>query len=984
MKKLRSALHLGLVPVLCYCLGGCFGGGGGPQAIVVDISSAPFAGSAIDQGQVLTLTAKVTNDMNAAGVSWTLTQGGVACSPGCGQLLNSSTTQTTYNAPNAGNAAIQVTITGTSVADGTKHHDFALTITLKPSIAAQNLAQGTAGVAYGPQQVVETGGAGTLTWAITGVLPAALTGLTINSSTGMISGTPAGPAGTFSFTVQVTDSGNPAIQGSGQITIKLVLPPAPTITSTSPLPAATVGVVYPTFTFVASGAGPFTWGAAPALTNGLTFNANGTVTGTPTAPPATLNFNVTVTDKFGQSSAPTPFKVVISFPPPPTITSTSPLNPAATIGVAYNFTFTANGASPFTWAAAPPLTNGLTFNVNGTITGTPTAPATTLNFNVTVTDKFGQSSAATPFALVISAAAAVTINITLQPTSPLAENASTSVTAHVGNDPANLGVDWSLACGGGNCGSITLHTASDAPATFMAPPAVPPAAVTITAKATADNTKTANANAVTITSSNPNNGKLNGNYAFTVAAWDNFNLFSPGAIGGSFIADGNGNLTSGVIDRSFTSTVDPNEPFTGTYNVGNDSRGTLDIKNPGGGLVTYTIRFALQSNGNAKIIAFGDTTNKNLQGSGVIKKQTTSDFALTKITGDYVLGIEGVNLFIANPPPRFAAAGRFTSDGAGSVNTGTVDISGPSSSSGALTLGGNIAAPDPVTGRGTLVFNATAQNAVNLAYYMVSASELLVLDIDTVSRILYTGSILAQKRPIGGFTLASFNGTVVFEFTGYDVSSTQSNTGVGFITADGAGNVPSGFLDENADASFQSNGLPAGSTYTIDANGNGRGILTLTGVHQQVLYFIDVNKAFFLEGTPADVGKDATLGLAEPQSAGITSASFTGNYAFGTQHPVTPFVPDYSGEATATGATGTFAGTADITFGQGGPANGPDVPIGATYAFTAGQNGRATVTLTPQGGTATHLVFWFVSPSKAVGVVADATTTNSAIVIIEK
>jgi hypothetical protein len=885
MKKLRSALYLGLIPVFLYFLVGCSGGGNG--TIVVNISSGAFAGTAIDQGQTLTFTAKVTNDRGAAGVMWTLTLNGAACSPGCGQLMNSSTTQTTYNAPPAGNAAIQVTITATSVADGTKHQDFVLTIAPKPSVNAQNLAQGTAGAAYGPQQVVETGGAGTLTWAITGALPAALTGLTINSSTGMISGTPAGPAGSFSFTVQVTDSGNPAVQASGLITIKLV--------------------------------------------------------------------------------------------PAPTITSTSPLNPAATVGVAYNFTFTANGAGPFTWAAAPPLTNGLTFNNNGTITGTPTTPATTLNFNVTVTDKFGQPSAATPFSLVISAAAAVTINITQQPTSPLAENAMTNVTAHVGNDPAIKGVDWSIACGGGSCGMITLHTLNDAPATFTAPPAVPPAAVVITAKATADNTKTANANPVTITSGNPNNGKLSGNYAFEVSAWDNFNVFSPGAIGGSFVADGNGNLTSGVIDRSLTSTVATNSAFVGTYNIGNDGRGSLTI-NINGGVASYTIRFALQANGNAKIITFGNNPNTNFQGSGVIKKQDTTAFSLSKITSDYVIEIEGVTLINRN---RSAAAGRFTSDGAGSVNTGIIDTSGPLSSSGALTLGGNIGAPDPVTGRGIINFTIAGQNGITLAYYVVSAGELLVLDVDTVSRISYTGTILTQNRPAGGFTLGSLNGTVVFEFTGYDVSSTQSNTGVGFITADGAGNVTNGFLDENSDASFQSNALPAGSTYTIDADGNGRGILKLTGgLHQQVLYFADINKVIFLEGTPADVGKDATLGIAEPQSAGITSAMFMGNYAFGTQDPVTPTVVDYSGEAIATGAGGTFAGTADLTFGQGGPANGPDVPIHAIYMFTAGQNGRATVTLTPQGGNPMHLVFWFVSPSKAVGVVADATTTNSAIVTI--
>ncbi|HYL69164.1 MAG TPA: hypothetical protein VEX69_08355, partial [Candidatus Limnocylindria bacterium] len=169
-----------------------------------------------------------------------------------------------------------------------------------------------------------------------------------------------------------------------------------------------------------------------------------------------------------------------------------------------------------------------------------------------------------------------------------------------------------------------------------------------------------------------------------------------------------------------------------------------------------------------------------------------------------------------------------------------------------------------------------------------------------------------------------------------------------------------------------------------DANGNGRGILKLTGVHQQVLYFGDLNRAIVLEGTPADVGKDATLGFAEPQSAGITSAMFTGNYAFGTQHPVTPFVQDFSGEATATGATGTFAATEDITLGQGGPANIPDVPLNATYLFTPGQNGRATVTITPQGAAAVHYVFWFISASKGVGVSADAANTNSAIVSIQQ
>jgi hypothetical protein len=63
-------------------------------------------------------------------------------------------------------------------------------------------------------------------------------------------------------------------------------------------------------------------------------------------------------------------------------------------------------------------------------------------------------------------------------------NQSVPITATVNNDPSNQGFDWALTCGGGNCGTITVHTASGAPATFTAPSAAPSTAVTITAKLT--------------------------------------------------------------------------------------------------------------------------------------------------------------------------------------------------------------------------------------------------------------------------------------------------------------------------------------------------------------------------------------------------------------------------------------------------------------------------------------------------------------------
>jgi hypothetical protein len=78
------------------------------------------------------------------------------------------------------------------------------------------------------------------------------------------------------------------------------------------------------------------------------------------------------------------------------------------------------------------------------------------------------------------------ISVQMSPTASLAldVNQSAPVTATAINAPTNQGFDWALSCGGGNCGTITVHTTSGAPATFTAPAAPLSIAVTITAKLT--------------------------------------------------------------------------------------------------------------------------------------------------------------------------------------------------------------------------------------------------------------------------------------------------------------------------------------------------------------------------------------------------------------------------------------------------------------------------------------------------------------------
>jgi GH18 family chitinase len=103
--------------------------------------------------------------------------------------------------------------------------------------SASPLTNGSTGSAY--SQTLGASGSTPITWSITsGTLP---TGLSLNSSTGAISGTPAS-TGTATFTVKATNAlGN----NSQQFTLTINSSSgSPTITTSSPLPPGTVGVVY--------------------------------------------------------------------------------------------------------------------------------------------------------------------------------------------------------------------------------------------------------------------------------------------------------------------------------------------------------------------------------------------------------------------------------------------------------------------------------------------------------------------------------------------------------------------------------------------------------------------------------------------------------------------------------------------------------------------------------------------------------------------
>src|SRR5205814_1142993 len=157
---------------------------------------------------------------------------------------------------------------------------------------ASPLVSGTVGTAYS-QPLAATGGTPPYAWSvISGSLPA---GLTLNATSGAISGTPT-TAGTSNFTVQVTDSSSG--KASKAFTLKIGRASCrQSIKTASPLPTGTVGTVYSQTLAATGGTPPYAWSViSGSLPAGLTLNAtSGAMSGTPTTA-GTSNFTVQVTD----------------------------------------------------------------------------------------------------------------------------------------------------------------------------------------------------------------------------------------------------------------------------------------------------------------------------------------------------------------------------------------------------------------------------------------------------------------------------------------------------------------------------------------------------------------------------------------------------------------------------------------------------------------------------------------------------------------
>jgi hypothetical protein len=296
----------------------------------------------------------------------------------------------------SGTFSVALQVIDSAQATATKSYSVTVAAAVPLSITTQSpLAGAVVGVAY-TQAFAATGGISPYTWSVSA--GSAPTGLTLNASTGSLTGTPAA-AGTFNFTLQVADSAGRTATKAFTISVGAAL----TITPTT-LPSATVGTPYSQT--LTAGTGTLTWSSTGALPLGITLNpTTGSLSGTPTAS-GTFTFTVSVTG--GGQTATQSFTIAVAA----ALTITTGTLPNATVGTPYSQTLTASGSGTFTWSfstgALPP---GITLNpTTGSLSGTPTAPGT---FTFTVSVAGGGQTATQSFTITVTAALTITTATTL-------------------------------------------------------------------------------------------------------------------------------------------------------------------------------------------------------------------------------------------------------------------------------------------------------------------------------------------------------------------------------------------------------------------------------------------------------------------------------------------------------------------------------------------------------------------------------------------
>ena len=499
---------------------------------------------------------------------------------------------------------------------------------------------------------------------------------------------------------------------------------------------------------------------------------------------------------------------------------------------------------------------------------------------------------------------------------------------------ATTNVDWQV---NGVLGGNPMFGTISAAGVYTAPN-TPPIGSTVTVTAVSQDFMASSASA-TVTISGYSTSSFQGRFAFSMSGRNASGAFFRA---GSFSADGNGSLNSGLEDVNAASCATTNPiSFVGTYTIGADGRGTMQFAD---GCTPSTFSFVLVNNDQLQITGF-DTSGT---ATGLANLQDPTFFNLPGLVGTYVFDFAGVHGSSA-----LSQIGEFTADGAGGITNGLVDIND-----------GGVVSPGSVSFSGLYFADQNLPNALhsngrlkatmhlpggdrNFILYIVSRGFAKFVGTDPQTTVGGVSGFTSQQAPNATFDATSLTGNFAFLLAGPVPNGTIATAGS--FVADGNGNLTVGMLDENINGTatpgvvFSNGSYCVGRiTTTCIVGSNGRGTATFTAgshTYNLVFYLSTPGNAVIQE---IDSGRTSDGSFAQQQTTAFSQASIQGNYALQTTGLSAGSAQTIEGQMSANGAGAISSGSIDID-SAGTPTS---EAISGMYS-SPGSNGRATLTLNP-------------------------------------
>ena len=327
-------------------------------------------------------------------------------------------------------------------------------------------------------------------------------------------------------------------------------------------------------------------------------------------------------------------------------------------------------------------------------------------------------------------------------------------------------------------------------------------------------------------------------------------------------ADGAGNLT-GIEDFNSSLPVGftPGTAFTGSYQVGKDGNGSMQINfsSPASGQINLS--FTLVSTAKFYVVEADAFSNFSANAAGVGMKQNTTALAAAP-SGTFVTRVHQPLAAVSS-----ATVGALTLNN--TTVTGTIDVLRNHTFLPQLTLNsGTLTAPDS-NGRGTLVYTDSASVATAYQYYVIDANTFWLMGSD--SSQLGTGD--AERQASGNLALA---GNYAFGSSGDTDATFGAARTVGVFTAS-TGSINGGGLDSVQDGVSLFD-QPFTGTFTqnggrVDATINPTGLPAV----QEIFWMVSPSRAFFLIAATNKV-EDGTIDLQQQNT--FSAADLNSQFAY--------------------------------------------------------------------------------------------------------